>query len=268
MKYTLTLLLSLCLFALCFSQNSNIILEDSQGLDVVKLSAEGSATGSSYVYLKNTDDFLTASLFSEASSSNKSGRLILRQPDGARGLILDGASGTAGGSIILFDDSGLNSEVVINGTTGSTFHHKVTIFGSDFAERFDLSEASSVSQPGMVVSIDREHPGELRVSDEPYDQLVAGVISGAGGVNTGMLMGQEGTKADGDTPVAIAGRVYAFVDASKTPINVGDLLTTSKTPGHLMKVKKRKKAIGAIVGKALESLSDGTGLILILLNGQ
>jgi len=120
----------------------------------------------------------------------------------------------------------------------------------------------------MVVSIDREHPGELRVSDEPYDQLVAGVISGAGGVQTGMLMGQEGTKADGDTPVAIAGRVYAYVDASKTPIRVGDLLTTSKTPGHLMKVKKRKKAIGAIVGKALESLSDGTGLILILLNGQ
>lgn len=147
---------------------------------------------------------------------------------------------------------------------------KLTVFGSDYAERFYVTPTATKAtiQPGMLVSIDERARGKLKVTNQSYDTQVAGVISGANGVQTAMVLGQEGTLADGDTPVAVAGRVYVYADATKHSINTGDLLTSSHLAGHVMKVTKKKKAIGAIVGKALEPLQEGTGLILVLVNGQ
>jgi hypothetical protein len=54
------------------------------------------------------------------------------------------------------------------------------------------------------------------------------------------------------------------VDASYGAIRPGDLLTTSSTPGHAMKVFNRRTAQGAIIGKALGSIDTGTGLIPVL----
>ena len=106
------------------------------------------------------------------------------------------------------------------------------------------------------------------VSQEPYDRKVAGVISGAGGVSPGMLMGQSGTVASGSQPVALSGRVYCLADASAHPIEPGDLLTTSSLPGHAMKVTDYAKAQGAIIGKAMTSLQEGKGLVLVLVRPQ
>ncbi|WP_129593367.1 hypothetical protein [Streptomyces sp. C] len=64
--------------------------------------------------------------------------------------------------------------------------------------------------------------------------------------------------------VALAGQVYAKVDASYGAISVGDLLTTSPTGGYAMRVDDRGRAIGAIMGKALSSMSSGTGLVRML----
>ena len=139
--------------------------------------------------------------------------------------------------------------------------------GSDLAEPFNISLADSV-EPGMVVCIDPENPGELEISRRSYDRRVAGIISGAGGINPGMIMGQNGTKADGSTPVALTGRVYCLVDASNGSIEPGDLLTTSDIPGHAMKVTDYTKAQGAIIGKAMSSLEQGQGLVLVLVTLQ
>jgi len=114
------------------------------------------------------------------------------------------------------------------------------------------------------VCIDPERPGELVVSSRPYDHTVAGIISGAGGVKPGMLMSQSGTKADGHHPVALTGRVYCLADAANGAIRPGDLLTTSSTPGHAMKVTDHARAQGAILGKAMTGLKEGTGLVLVL----
>ena len=65
----------------------------------------------------------------------------------------------------------------------------------------------------MIVSIDPKNPGELILSATEHDKKVAGIVSGAGGVKPGMLMGQRGTPADGKHPVALTGRVYCWVDA-------------------------------------------------------
>ena len=88
----------------------------------------------------------------------------------------------------------------------------------------------------MVVCIDSSNSGNLVVSQKAYDRTVAGIVSGAGGVKPGMLMGQQGTMADGEHPVALTGRAYCRADASKGPITPGDLLTTSDVAGHAMKV--------------------------------
>lgn len=106
------------------------------------------------------------------------------------------------------------------------------------------------------------------VSNQAYDRRVAGIISGAGGINPGMLMGQPGSIAYGDHPVALTGRVYCWADASNGPITPGDLLTASDTPGHAMKVSDDANAQGAIIGKALTSLKEGKGLVLVLVTLQ
>jgi hypothetical protein len=61
------------------------------------------------------------------------------------------------------------------------------------------------------------------------------------------------------------GKVYCKVDAQSGDISVGDLLTTSSTPGHAMKADDPLKAFGCVIGKALQSLPAGQkGLIPIL----
>ncbi len=141
--------------------------------------------------------------------------------------------------------------------------------GSDLSEQFDVnSKDESKVEPGIVMSIDPANPGKLVVSGQAYDRKVAGIISGAGGIKTGMLMGQKNTVADGAHPVALTGRVYVWADASNGPIAPGDLLTTSGTPGHAMKVNDFDKAHGATLGKAMTALEEGRGLVLVLVSLQ
>jgi hypothetical protein len=140
--------------------------------------------------------------------------------------------------------------------------------GADLSEQFEIStSADDLIAPGSIVCIDPERPGELRVSDRAYDPTVAGIISGAGGVKPGMLMGQRGTPADGQHPVALTGRVYCKVDASHGAIKPGDLITTSPTPGHGMRADSAR-ASGAILGKAMTPLGEGRGLVLVLVSLQ
>jgi hypothetical protein len=58
--------------------------------------------------------------------------------------------------------------------------------------------------------------------------------------------------------------VWCKVDADCGPVEVGDMLTTSPTPGHAMRAVDPVRAFGAVVGKALGSLQSGRGLIPIL----
>ncbi len=157
-------------------------------------------------------------------------------------------------------------ELDVNGTT-RTKVLKIT-GGADLAEGFDVASSDSPVTPGMVVSIDPKNPGKLAVSVEAYDRRVAGIVSGAGDVMPGMIMSQVGTVADGEHPIALTGRVYCLVDARFGAIEPGDLLTTSATPGHAAKVDDHAKATGAVIGKAMSGLSEGRGLVLVLVSLQ
>ncbi|MCO6437601.1 MAG: hypothetical protein J5J06_10975 [Phycisphaerae bacterium] len=138
--------------------------------------------------------------------------------------------------------------------------------GADLAEPFDV--VGDEAAPGSVVVIDADRPGKLKLSNKAYDRTVAGVISGAGGVRPGMVMAQSGTIADGSHHIALTGRVYCLCDARSKPIRPGDLLTTSETPGHAMRVDDTTRAQGAILGKAMTALDEGRGLVLVLVSLQ
>ena len=136
--------------------------------------------------------------------------------------------------------------------------------GSDLSEGFGVARSDRVA-PGMVMAIDAEHPGKLRVADRAYDRGVAGIVSGAGGIQPGVRMGQAGTLAEGDHPIALTGRAYCLADATYGPIGPGDLLTTSDTPGHAMKAGDPARTPGAVIGKAMSVLETGQGQVLVLI---
>ena len=138
--------------------------------------------------------------------------------------------------------------------------------GADLAEHFATADKAPV-KPGTVMVIDAHHPGKLKVSGAAYDGKVVGIVSGAGGVNTGLTLRQDDT-LEGDLVVAIAGRVYCKAEAHSAPIEPGDLLTTSNVAGHCMKASDREQAYGAVIGKALTGLDKGEGLVLVIVNLQ
>ena len=117
------------------------------------------------------------------------------------------------------------------------------------------------------MSIDPEHPGRLIASGGAYDTRVAGVVSGAGGVNHGIRMGQDDV-LDGDTLLAMTGRVHVRCSTENGPIRPGDRLTTASLTGHAMKVTDSARSVGAVIGKAMSSLDEETGLVLVLVNLQ
>ena len=140
----------------------------------------------------------------------------------------------------------------------------IILDGADCAEDFQVAESMTV-EPGSVVIVGAD--GAVLPSSQPYDSRVAGIISGAGGYRPGLVLDRTEPNSR-RKPLAMFGKVFCKVDASYAPVLAGDLLTTSATPGHAMKATDRAQAFGAIVGKALQPLAQGCGLIPVLVVHQ
>jgi outer membrane lipoprotein-sorting protein len=190
--------------------------------------------------------------------NNRSGGEI-RFATGARDRVTLTESGNLGIGV-----TNPSTALEVDGTTRTDV---LTITGgADLAEPFDINTDQPL-EPGSVVVIDENDPGALEISSEPYDARVAGVISGAGGINTGLSMSQEGLSKDGQN-VALSGRVYVRATTANGPIQPGDLLTTSSLPGHAMKATDTDKTRGTVLGKAMSRLHNGEGLVLVLVSLQ
>jgi hypothetical protein len=105
--------------------------------------------------------------------------------------------------------------------------------------------------------------GRLCESVEAYDRRVAGVVSGVGSLRPGIVLDRQANASNRAT-VALCGKVFCKVVADDSAIAVGDLLTTSRTPGHAMKATDAKRAFGAVIGKSLAPLAAGRGVVPIL----
>ena len=240
------------------------------GAERVRIDANGDHGGGD-MRLWSTSNVQT--MLFDASDTEGAGLVAVSNDTGTFTIGIHGDGGNDQGFIRL--RNALNQDaIILNAQDASGKGRVITDVleikgGADLSEQFDINAPFGVSPAaGMVVSIDPERPGKLMVSRQAYDRKVAGIISGAGGVSSGMLMGQDGSIASGRYPVALSGRVYCLVDAASAAVQPGDLLTTSNTPGHAMKVTDHANAQGAIIGKAMTRLRKGTGLVLVLVSLQ
>jgi hypothetical protein len=158
---------------------------------------------------------------------------------------------TGGGPAGYFD-----GEVVVTGD--------IRLANADCAEDFDVFGGHQVG-PGTVMVLGPE--GALCTSVAEYDRCAAGIISGAGDYKPGLVL--DNRRPQGNRlPLALMGKTFCKVDAQFGAIEVGDLLTTSATPGHAMKAVDPVRAFGAVIGKALRPFREGTGLIPVLVTLQ
>jgi len=148
--------------------------------------------------------------------------------------------------------------------TGTVYGGNIQATYQDVAEWVPAAEAM---QAGTVVVVDRRSTNTVRPSSQPYDTRVAGVVS----EQPGLLLGIE---APSKEMIATTGRVKVRVDATRGPIEAGDLLVTSDKPGVAMRSEEidfggvKIHRPGTLIGKALEPLKSGEGEILVLLSLQ
>lgn len=216
------------------------------------------------------------------------GDLRLRGDDGESKIHLDGGrqlinvTNAAGVTVLRFDaehalldlgpslgGAGAEADLRIFGADGQAKIHLDgntgdSLVGADCAEEFDVGESQRFD-PGMVMAIGDD--GRLRRCTQAYDRRVAGVVSGAGGFSSAIVM-DSGNPGRGRAPLALSGKVYCRIDADASPVEPGDMLTTSTTAGHAMKAVDASRAVGAIIGKALDRWHEGQGLVPILVSLQ
>ena len=136
----------------------------------------------------------------------------------------------------------------------------IRLLNADYAEDFDVIDDVSLDAGTVVVLTEN---GAVHQCGRGYDKRAAGVVSGAGAFRPAIVLDRQASSKN-RVPVALMGKVYRKVDATYGAIEVGDLLTTSPTPGHAMKASDPSLTFGAVIGKALRSLCNGNGLIPVL----
>jgi hypothetical protein len=166
------------------------------------------------------------------------------------------ARSTGGNPIVAYGSDFSDREFYVSNTgevyADGTFHPS----GADFAEMLPAVEGL---QPGDVLVIGLD--GKLALSDSAYQPNVVGVYSTQPGFIGGAA---DGADLTGKVPLAVAGVVLVKANAENGAIQPGDLLTTSSTPGYAMRCASIELCYGRAIGKALEGLKSGTGLILVL----
>jgi hypothetical protein len=170
---------------------------------------------------------------------------------------------TSGDLIAAYNSSNRVFVVKSNGEVradGSVYAASFNTGSADVAERINTSEWV---EAGDVVEIDPDHTGFFRKSADPYSRRVAGIISTSPGVILGNSTDSETGDWDDNRPVlAIAGRVPVKVSTENGAIEIGDLLVSSSIPGVAMKGTDQSACIGGTVGKAMEPMKAGTGVIV------
>lgn len=147
---------------------------------------------------------------------------------------------------------------------------QITAF--DIAEEYPTLDTSL--EAGDVVSISQSanNPQPLvERSSKSYDPNIIGIVSTEPGVNLGSWEESQDTR-----PVALAGRVPVKVSTENGPIEPGDPLTSSSTPGVAMRAcgltgesseasdeggKAYVCKAGPVVGKSLEPFNGAEGEI-------
>jgi hypothetical protein len=171
-----------------------------------------------------------------------------------------GMFGTASGGTILIGLAD-NSPMFRVDSTGKVFANGgYQTGGADFAESLAVTGERSRYEPGDVVVIEQNGNRQVALARKPYSTLVAGIYSTKPGV-LATPYALNDPRLLKEIPLAVVGIVPCKVTAENGAIKTGDLLVTSSIPGHAMRGTDRSRMLGAVVGKALEPLATGSGVI-------
>jgi hypothetical protein len=149
---------------------------------------------------------------------------------------------------------------------GDVFATSYNAGGADFAESFAVKSSELAYAAGDVLVIDPTSNRRLARSSQPYSTLVVGIYSTKPGVLASQY--RQGEIPKSEIPLAVVGVVPCKVTAENGAIAAGDLLVTSDKEGFAMKGTDRNRMVGAVVGKALEPLPNGNGVIEVLVTLQ
>ena len=129
------------------------------------------------------------------------------------------------------------------------YGHTVEATYADLAERY---EADTEYEPGTVVIFGGDK--EITTTDTPADYRVAGVISTDPGLKLNSSAGDDKTHPY----LALRGRVPCKVIG---PVEKGDLLVTSDTPGHAKSVAGVDMGRSVFAKSLTQDTSDGAKII-------
>lgn len=125
--------------------------------------------------------------------------------------------------------------------------------GSDLAEIYGTKDPSI--DAGDVVSLDSSMNAGVKKSEKAYDPHTFGVIS----TSPSLVMGTLDDPGTDPVLVAFSGRVPVKVNTENGPIEFGDLLTPSSTPGVAMRATKA----GQVIGQAMTEFNgEGVGKVM------
>lgn len=133
--------------------------------------------------------------------------------------------------------------------------------GCDVAENMTVVGPVTDYEPGDVLILSATEVGRLELSSQQYSKRVAGIHSTQPGFHLGS---NAFGHTDNQVPLALNGVVPCKVTTENGSIEVGDLLVSSSIPGHAMKATDPTAAFGAVIGKAMEPLISGHGVIKVL----
>jgi hypothetical protein len=183
------------------------------------------------------------------------------------------ATGTAGifnniggGNVLIGQNNGANV-FRVDGTGKGYFDGGTQTGGADFAESVAVRGDRLRYEPGDLLAIDPTGNRRLERSQDAYSTRVAGIYSTKPGI-LATVHAMDNSAFAGEVPLAVMGIVPCKVTAENGAIGVGDLLVASSHTGYAMKGTDRGRMLGAVVGKAMESLAEGNGVIQVLVTLQ
>ena len=152
-----------------------------------------------------------------------------------------------------YSNSLQNGDIAASGKTYGNSVYSTQSVG-DLAEHFNVIAPDNLQiEPGMIVTYKIGSDNVFELTDKPYSQFIAGVIS----ENPSVLLND----ASQGYPVALAGRVKVKVKPSNELIKSGDFLTTSDVVGKAQKATQP----GPVIGYAISDQKPGEDFVNILL---
>lgn len=194
-------------------------------------------------------------LFGIAFSPEGDAELLINR---AGGDILVGETGPQGSETRVFRVNGMGRVFADGGFQPG---------GADFAESMAVRGDRARYEAGDLLVIDPSAERRLALAHDAYSTLVAGIYATKPSVLASSHRMDDPSLAK-EVPLAVMGIVPCKVTAENGPIKVGDLLVASSAPGPAMKGTDRGRMLGAVVGKALEPLPEGTGVVQVLVTLQ